>query len=228
MKQHGKRIGLVHGLGPGATSHYYHALVREHAARGLEMQLLITHAEVQRVFGFISADDLSGLAAYLAGFIEQLGRGGAEFAAIGAVTPHICMPILSRITPLPLIDIVQVTADELKARGVRRVAVFGTRFVMESNLFGGLGDIEIVAPRPAELDRIQALYLSIVQAGSGTQAVRRELVEIGQELQRREGAEMIVLAGSELALVFDENETALPVFDCARAHLDAIMRAVAE
>jgi aspartate racemase len=222
---HGKRIGLVHGLGPGATVHYYNALVREHDARGLEMQLLISHAVVPRVFSFIGEDDLAGLADYLAGFIEQMGRGGAVFAAIGAVTPHICMPILSRITPLPLIDIVQVTKEELDARGVKRVAVFGTRFVMGSNMFGGLGDIEIVQPTADELDRIQALYVSIVQTQTGSPETKRALIEIGQELQRREGAECIVLAGSELALLFDESETAIPVFDCARAHIDAIMRA---
>jgi aspartate/glutamate racemase len=78
-----RKLGLIGGLGPGATIHDY----------------------FERL-------------------IELLASGGAELAAISAVTPHICIPELQRISALPLVNIMEETAAEIRARGYKRVALF--------------------------------------------------------------------------------------------------------
>jgi aspartate racemase len=56
---------------------------------------------------------------------------------------------------------------------------------------------------------------------------RAALVEIANRLVDANGAEAIVLAGTDLTLLFDDHNTPFPYLDCARAHVQAIMRAVA-
>src|SRR5579862_6881360 len=85
-------LGLIGGLGPFATSHYYLGLVRSIEARGRVPRLLVAHADVDTGRGFVERKDLDGLARYLAGFAAETKAGGAEMTAFVAITPHICVP----------------------------------------------------------------------------------------------------------------------------------------
>src|SRR5258708_36716197 len=130
MTIEGRCLGLVGGLGPGATIHYYRELVAAHAARDRVARLLIAHADVNRVLALASANNRDGLAGYLADVIASLKSGGAELTAMVAVTPHICTPQLLALSPLPLIDMVTEVATAARATGLRRVALFGPRFTV--------------------------------------------------------------------------------------------------
>jgi aspartate/glutamate racemase len=60
-----RRLGLVGGLGVGATIHYYEKLAKAHEAQGRTLDIVIVHAETSRVFEHVQADDRDGLAKYL-------------------------------------------------------------------------------------------------------------------------------------------------------------------
>ena len=72
-------LGLV-----GAAVHYYQNLANAHASQGLPLELVMAHAETDRVFGYVQAGDRTGLAEYLAGFAQRLKAAGAEFLAVPA------------------------------------------------------------------------------------------------------------------------------------------------
>ena len=55
---------------------------------------------------------------------------------------------------MPIIDMLEVTARGLRERGFSRVALFGTRFTIETALFGALNAVEVIPPRPQEIDEI--------------------------------------------------------------------------
>src|ERR1700758_768894 len=94
-------LGLVGGLGVGATIHYYEELAKAHEAKGRTLDIVIVHAETPRVFDYVQANDRDGLAAYLNGYIRRMKAAGAEVAAIPAVTPHFCLRELVATSPLP-------------------------------------------------------------------------------------------------------------------------------
>jgi aspartate racemase len=68
--------------------------------------MMIAHADVDRVLALAGTNDLDGFAQYLASVITDLKAGGAELTAMVAITPHICVPQLVQLSPLPFIDIV--------------------------------------------------------------------------------------------------------------------------
>jgi aspartate racemase len=142
---------------------------------------------------------------------------------IPAVTPHICLPELKRRSPLPILNILEPTARAVESRGLRRVALFGTRYVIETRMFGALPGVDIVLPTPDEIDAIHEDYVELVNTGRGSDAGRKRLIRIADTLRERDGVEAIVIAGTDLALVFDEGNTPFPAVDCARIHLDAIL-----
>jgi len=219
-------LGLVGGLGVGAAVQYYRELARMHAERGSPMRLVMIHADVNRVLGHAAAGETGLLAEYLAALISRMKDAGAQIAAIPAVTPHICEPRLREIVSLPLVSLVEEIVREVRRRGLKRVALFGTRFVIESALFGRLEDVRVISPRPDEIEVIHEAYLEIVSAGVGSAVVRERLRRIAHRLCDEAGAEAIILAGTELSLVFEPENTDFPCVDGTRLHLDALMRKV--
>lgn len=220
-------LGLVGGLGVGATIHYYSQLSKAHDAdpHGRTLNIVIAHAETSRVFSYVQANDRPGLAEYLAGFIRRLHATGAEFAAIPAVTPHYSIRELAAISPVPVINIFDPLVHELTARSARRVAVFGTRFVIESALFGELHNIEVISPAPPEIDFIHNTYVELARTGkpSTDGQQHRDLTALAQTLIRRESLDAIIFAGTDLSLLFNPANTDFPHVDCAALHLQSIL-----
>ena len=216
-------LGLVGGLGVGATIHYYEKLAKAHEAQGRTPDIVIVHAETSRVFDYVQADDRKGLAEYLAGYIRRLEAAGAAVAAIPAVTPHFCVRELIAASPLPVFNIFEPLIRELAARAARRVAVFGTRFVMESALFGEVNEVEIIKARPHEVDYIHNTYVELARTGKGSEEQHRKLTALAHTLIKRDGLDAIILAGTDLALLFNETNTDFPNLDCAALHIQAIL-----
>jgi len=216
-------LGLVGGLGVGATIHYYEKLAKAHEAQGRALNIVITHAETPRVFEYVQANDRDGLAEYLNGYIRRMKAAGAEVAAIPAVTPYFCVRELVATSPLPVVNIFDPIRQELAARHARRVALFGTRFVMDSALFGELDDVEIVRWRQDEGDFIHNTYVKLARTGIGTETQHTDLTALAQAMLRRDAVDAFILAGTDLSLIFNESNTGFPCVDCAELHLRAIL-----
>ena len=216
-------VGIVGGLGVGATVHYYEKIAAQCKARGVVPDLVIAHADVDRGQGFVREGKLEALADYLAAFIERLGAAGATAAVLPAVTPHICIAELNKRIRLPLINIVDAIGAELRARRLKRVALFGTTFTMAGSLWGQLSGVEIIKPQPDEIAFVGRAYQRILDTQRGDDGDTAGLRRIAAELQRRDGVEAILLAGTDLAVIFDETTAGFPAIDVARLHIDAIV-----
>jgi len=205
-----RKLGLIGGLGPGATVHYYRELVKQQAG-----EMLIIHADMDRVLGDVARGDRDGLAAYFARLIERMANGGAEVAAVSAITAHFCIRELQKISVLPLVSIVDEVAQAIRSRGYQKVALFGTRFVVGSRMFGMLEGIDVIVPD--QVEEIHKAYMQTVEGGSEGRAI---LTGIAHRLS----VDAIVLAGTDLSLIFDESNTGFPHVDGAKVHIEAIIR----
>ena len=219
----GRCLGLVGGLGPGATIHYYRELVAAHQRQGRSLRILITHADIERVYAAVNDKDFDGLARYFAGTIADMAAGGAEFTAIVAATPHICARELAALAQLPLINMLTEVRQAVDAQGLRRVGLLGTRFTVETRMFGCLDGIETIMPDARQIERIHELYREFVD-GRGSDAKADELRQIAQEFVSRDAAQSVLIAGTDLSNVFTDSNAGFPMIDCARVHIDAIVR----
>jgi aspartate racemase len=223
MAKEGRCLGLIGGLGPLATVHYYRELVAAHEKQSRVLRLMMAHADIAQVYVYVNAKDFDGLARYLAGLVSNMAAGGAELTAIVAATPHICAPQLVALSPLPLIDMLAEVARAVRARGLKRVALLGTRATIETRMFGSLGDIEVVMPQAAEIERIHAIYMDVV-VGRGSAAHADELRQLARTFIERDGAQAVLLAGTDLTTIMTESDAGFPALDCARVHIDAVVR----
>ena len=143
-------------------------------------------------------------------------------AAIVAVTPHICSAQLLPLLKIPLIDMVATVADAIRERGLKRIALLGTRSTVQSRMFGRLG-VGVVMPKPDEIESINNAYLDVVY-DRNTSVTLDRLRELARMLIKREGAEAVLLAGTDLSMVLNEENAGFPTLDCAGVHIAEITR----
>jgi aspartate racemase len=210
----------------GAGIFYYKSLVDAHLARGVSPSLLMVHADVRKVMRLAQERKARELAEYFSGLLQHLADGGAALATIPAFSPQICAAELAEITPLPLVNVLDVMAAEAARRKLRRVAVFGARVTMETGLFGKLEECDVVGLSGEETDLVSNIYSRIVEDAKASPGDYDQLRALAYRVIERETLDAVVLAGTDLAFVFDESNTDFPHLDGARVHIAAIVDAL--
>jgi aspartate racemase len=155
---------------------------------------------------------------------ERLRRAGVAQAAVTSIAGHFCIDAFKQVSPVPVIDLLEVIRKEVARRGLKRVGLIGTRVVMESRFYGALKGVEVVAPSQ-DLLQVHEAYVAMASAGVATLAQRDVFLCAGISLTREGGCESVLLAGTDLALVFGRGfEAGFNTLDCAEVHATAIAK----
>lgn len=221
-----RKIGLIGGLALRAGIFYYIEIVQRFAAIGQgPLRLVLAHADVGKVLACISDDDRPELGRYLASLGNELVDAGAELVAVTAIAPHLAIAEMAQLARAPLVNVLDTIPAGLEAAGLRRVAVFGNRAVMDTDIYGSIPVQAVVKLPPSLADEIHSVYGSIALDGKqGTEAEMRFLAEAARRLIDSDGAEAIVLAGTDLSSFYAGQPPAFPHLDVARLHIDQIVR----
>ena len=224
-----KILGLIGGTGPESTIEYYRLLVAKYRERadGHSPLLVITSVDLKQMIELMTAGNLETVANNLTAELERLHKAGADLAALTANTPHIVFDELKRRSPLPLISIVESACEEVRARGMSTVGLFGTRFTMEApfypEVFARAG-VKLVTPNAQEQDYIHEIYLGELLRDVFLPETRRRLLEIADEMKRRDNIEGLILGGTELPLLLrDQEHNGLPLLDTTHIHVDKLV-----
>jgi aspartate racemase len=154
----------------------------------------------------------------------RLQAAGADAVAVTSMAGHFCIREFEALSPLPVINAIPELAAELARRGLTRIGLLGTRVVMSSRLYGGLGALDVVVPEGAAFDATHDEYVAMATIGAASDRQRTLFFSVGSELCRKQGAQAVVLAGTDLFLAFDGRECGFPTIDSARVHIDALVR----
>jgi aspartate racemase len=221
-------LGIVGGTGPESTVDYYRRLVatwRERRPDGSYPRVIINSVEAGRIFGWLASGEYERIGADVADAVDELAAAGAGIALIASNATHLGFPWVAARSPIPLIHIVDTARDRAVADGRHRLAIFGTRFMMEGRLYPERFEpagIAVVAPGAAERDEIHQLYFGELVKGIVRDETRARFVEILAEMRDRDDIDGLILGGTELALILTEPSYAgVPVLNTAQVHVDA-------
>lgn len=214
----GLHIGLIGGIGAAATVVYYQRLCAAMAGKPLE--LTIVQADIQTLIRNNLADRRQEQAEVYARLIDRLKAAGADCAAITSLGGHFCFAETQAISSLPLISAVAPLDDYFAAQGFGTVGILGTRVVMETRLYGQLSRTRAVAPPEDQLEPLRQLYQDVAVAGTCPEESRAAFFEAGRRMVEDQGAEAIVLGGTDLNLAFDgKHDPGYPVIDALDVHV---------
>jgi aspartate racemase len=215
-------IGLIVGIGPAATDYYYRYLISVLARAGQTLDLTMAHADTRTLLQNQSDGNAEAQVGIYRRLTERLLRAGIERIAVTSIAGHFCIDAFKEVSPVPVIDLLDVVKLEVQRRGFKRIGLLGTRLVMETRFYGVLDEVEVVAP-VNELLEVHEAYVSMASAGIATPEHREIFMRAANALTRIERCEAVMLAGTDLSLVFQKGgNPGFDTLDCAEAHAAAI------
>lgn len=217
-------IGLIGGIGPAATEYYYRALFEAHAAADQTMELTIVHADMYELIRNVTENNPEKQAEVFRHLIMRLEAAGAHAAAVTSMTGHFCINELEAISPLPLVNALHEVDAAIAKRNLKTVGLLGTSTVMGSELYGRIASAKIVLPQGDGFEQTHNHYMQMAKLGRCTSEQRNFFFSMGRHLIETQGAEAVLLGGTDLCLAFDGQDCGFEWIDCAQVHVDALFR----
>jgi aspartate racemase len=222
-------LGLVGGIAPPSTIAYYRSLLEAYQARtGRSLRLVVDSVDTAGFFELLQRDDRPAIVATLLAELHRLAAAGADLAIIGSNAGHTGFDEVRAASPVPLVSIVEATAERLG--DWRRVGLLAATNTIRADVYGptlAARGITVATPPAEEQERVQAIYFGELVDGRFLPGSRHELLTIADRLRTRDGAQAIILGGTELPLILTEPDWhGLPLLDSGRIHAEAAVDAL--
>nr|WKF56478.1 Putative racemase YgeA [Paraburkholderia busanensis] len=222
-----KTIGVIGGMSWESSAEYYKLLNRyakarlggHHNARSL--LLTVDFADVEALQ---RAGDWDALGQQMADAARRLERGGADVVMLATNTMHRVYEAIEQAIDVPFLHIADPTGQALRAAGVERVGLLGTRYTMEQTFYTGRlregHGLETLVPDEAERADVHRIIYDELCHGNVRDESRAVYQRVIEGLAAR-GAQAVILGCTEITLLIKPEDSALPVFDTTALHAQA-------
>lgn len=224
-----KKIGILGGLTPESTVTYYQHIVRRYQElfgdHGYP-EIIVYSVSFQKFEDWMGKEDWDSIKEALLSGLESLGAAGADFAVIATNTMHIVFDELQEKSPIPLVSIIDATAEVVKGEEMGTVGLLGTRFTMEKPFYKeGLArhGIETLVPDKADRDYINKVVFEELSRGVLRSESRNRFLRIIEGLMGR-GAQGVVLGCTEIPLLVTPQDISVKLFDTATIHAEKALK----
>ncbi|MEE4383709.1 MAG: aspartate/glutamate racemase family protein [Pseudomonadales bacterium] len=222
-----RTLGLLGGMSWESTVPYYQVINRRVAERlgGLHSASLLLwspdFAEIERLQAADAWDEAGDV---LGAGARRLVDAGAELLVLCTNTMHRVADAVEAAAGRPLLHIADATGERLRALGVRRVGLLGTRFTMEQAFYrdrlAERFELEVRVPDAEARGEVHRIIYEELCRGVVDDASRDRLRRMVDDLAG-EGAEAVILGCTELGLSLREHDGEVPLLDTARIHGEA-------
>lgn len=219
-----KIIGLLGGMSWESTLEYYRIINQEVKARrgGLHSaRCLLYSVDFAEIEALQHLGQWSQAGALLAEAARRLELGGAEFVVLCTNTMHKVADAIQAGIGIPLLNIADATAEKIKADGISRVGLLGTRFTMEQNFYRGRLEqrhgLNVVVPEPEARDIVHRVIYDELCRGVIRDSSRAAYRGIIAELVKK-GAQGIIAGCTEIELLVRDEDSIVPLFPTTRIH----------
>jgi aspartate racemase len=210
-----------------STAMYYRLLNRGVSQRlgGLHSAaLLIESVDFAPISALQASGDWSAAGQILAASARRLEVAGAEGLMLATNTMHHVAAAIEEVVDIPLLHIVDSTGASLRAAGIRRAGLLGTRFTMELPFWRARLEercgIELDVPDAGDRETVHRIIYEELCLGQTEPRSRDAYVDVISRLADR-GAEAVVLGCTEITLLISAADSPLPVFDTTALHAAA-------
>lgn len=220
-----KTIGMIGGMSWESTVTYYQIVnqVIRRELGGLHSAQCILHSvEFDEIEKLQSAGEWEKAGAILSRAARGLEAAGADYILICTNTMHKAFDQVQASVQVPLLHIAQLTADALKADGVEKVGLLGTKYTMEQDFYRaklGENGIEVVIPGKAAVEVINEVIFGELCMGEIHDESRQAFLAAIDDMAAR-GAQAVILGCTEIGLLVRQSDTAVKLYDTTVIHAE--------
>lgn len=222
-----KTIGMIGGMSWESTAHYYRIVNQQVRARlgGLHSaRVLMLSLDFSPIADLQKAGDWPQLTRDMIASAQALERGGADCVMICTNTMHLMADAVQAAVQVPLLHIVDPTATAIQQQGMTKIGLLGTAFTMTQDFYKGrMRDqfgLEVLVPDEADRAIVHTIIYDELVQGRIEATSRTAMAGVIARLVAA-GAQAIVLGCTELMLLIEPEDSAVPLFDTTDLHARA-------
>lgn len=218
-----KTIGLIGGMSWQSTVPYYREINQAIQQRlgGLHSARIVLYSvDFHEIAALQHAGEWAAAGAALANAATALERAGADFLVLCTNTMHTVSDAITAAVGIPLLHIADPTADAVVRAGAGTVGLLGTRFTMEQPFYRERlvrRGLEVLVPPADERELVHRIIYEELCQGRIEPASRETCRRVMADLAAR-GAQAIILGCTEISLLVDVDDAAVPLFDTTALH----------
>ncbi len=222
-----KTIGLIGGLSWESSVEYYRIInqtVREKLGGLHSAQCLMYSVDFAEIEAFMQRGEWESVTQRMIEAGQHLKHGGAEFILICSNTMHKMAGAVEQAVSMPLLHIVDPTAEAIQARGFSTVALLATGYTMEQDFYTGrLSEkygLNVLIPNQEQRKDVHRIIFEELVVGVIKPESRVRYQEIIADLAAQ-GAQAVILGCTEIGLLIKPEHSVLPTFDTTLLHAQA-------
>ena len=222
-----RTIGLIGGMSWESTVPYYRQVnetVKERLGGLHSAKVVLYSVDFYEVEKLQHAGDWDAAGALLAGAAQALQAAGADFLVLCTNTMHKVAPAIAAAVKIPLLHIADPTAAAIKTARFTTVGLLGTRFTMEQDFYkvrlAEQHGLQVLIPPPSDRELVHRVIYEELCLGQIVAASRAEYRRVMADLISQ-GAQAIILGCTEISLLGDQQDAAVPLFDTTAIHARA-------
>lgn len=224
-----KLLGFIGGMNWQSTAEYYKTinnLINQKLGGNHSARLIVYSVDFEEILALEMQNNWDLIKEKMAEISESLEKAGAEGLVICSNTMHLIAEDLEKVTNIPLINVIDATAEEIKKNGINSVGLLGTKFTMEGEFYKNRlrerHGLRVLVPSSNDIDIINNIIYKELAYGRINLSSKEEIKRIVEELII-DGAEGIILGCTELPMIIYPNEVDVPLFDTLKIHMLAAM-----
>ncbi len=174
----------------------------------------------------IEQNDWAGVAELMMSSAEKLARAGADFLICPDNTIHQAFDLVEHRSPRPWLHIAREVAREAQRCQYKRLAVLGTRYLMEGPVYRDTlkaAGIEHRIPASEQREHINQIIFDELVNGQFLPRSLAYYIEVIRGL-KDEGCDAVVLGCTEIPLLVEPESSPLPTLDSTRLLAQAAVR----
>lgn len=224
-----KTIGIIGGISYHSTAEYYKLInvFTHQESSGKHYAKVILYSVNYTEFKTLQdQNNWSAIGDMLGNIAVKLEQAGAECLVLACNAAHLVADAIRSKIKLPFLHIAEVAAKEIKAQGISKIGILGTRFVMQNPIYTEEfknHNLSVVVPKQTDINFIHNSILSELSKGKLSAASKNKWCEIIEALAQ-DGAEAVLFACTEIGMFISKNDTHLSVFDTTLMHTKAAVK----
>ncbi|EQF24029.1 aspartate racemase family protein [Clostridioides difficile CD160] len=227
-----KTIGLIGGMSWESTITYYQVIntvIKERLGGLHSSKCILYSVDFQEIEECQSSGNWEKSARILSDAAIKLQDAGADFIVICTNTMHKVADKIQEKIHIPLINIANVTAEVLKEKGIKKVALLGTKYTMEQDFYKNIiinNGIEVLIPNEEDRIIVNNTIFNELCVGIVSDSSKKAFLSIIDKLGKQ-GVDGIILGCTEIDLLIKQNDTSIPLFDTTLIHaIEAALKSI--
>lgn len=219
-----KTLGLIGGMSWESTIPYYRQIneaIKERLGGLHSARMVLYSVDFHEVERLQHAGQWEQAGDLLADAAQRLERAGADGLVLCTNTMHKVTPQIEKAVEIPLLHIADPTAEAIKAAGLSRVGLLGTRFTMEQDFYKARLEnqhgLQVLIPNESDRAVVHQVIYDELCLGRICEASRDAYLNIIRRLMD-DGAQAIILGCTEISLLVQPQHVEAPLFDTTRLH----------